>query len=120
MERKGSGFGKIIHSYEHQINFTDDKRPEFRSDRYQFTVIMPNLNYSVAQNVAQNVAQDVAQNNYLSELIIAEIRNNNKITRAEIAQKANVSVKTVERELKQMSDIKYIGSGYSGHWEIEE
>jgi len=120
MERKGSGFGKIIHAYEHQINFTDDKRPEFRSDRYQFTVIMPNLNYSVAQNVAQNVAQDVAQNNYLSELIIAEIRNNNKITRAEIAQKANVSVKTVERELKQMSDIKYIGSGYSGHWEIEE
>lgn len=112
MERKGSGFGKIIHAYEHQVNFTDDKMPKFRSDRYQFTVIMPNLNY--------NVAQDVAQDDYLPELIIAEIRNNNRITRAEIAQKANVSVKTIERELKQMTDIKFVGSGYSGHWEIKE
>ena len=112
MERKGSGFGKIIHAYEHQVNFTDDKMPKFRSDRYQFTAIMPSLNY--------NVAQDVAQDDYLPELIIAEIRNNNRITRAEIAQKANVSVKTIERELKQMTDIKFVGSGYSGHWEIKE
>lgn len=56
----------------------DDKRPKFSSDRYQFTVIMPNLNY--------NVAQDVAQDDYLSELIIAEIRNENKIARAEIKE----------------------------------
>lgn len=120
MERKGSGFGKIIHAYEHQVNFTDDKMPKFRSDRYQFTVIMPNLNYNVVQDVVQDVAQDVAQYDYLPELIIAEIRNNNRITRAEIAQKANVSVKTIERELKQMSNIKFVGSGYSGHWEIKE
>ena len=120
MERKGSGFGKIIHAYEHQVNFTDDKMPKFRSDRYQFTVIMPNLNYNVVQDVVQDVAQDVAQDDYLPELIIAEIRNNNRITRAEIAQKANVSVKTIERELKQMSNIKFVGSGYSGHWEIKE
>ena len=120
MERKGSGFGKIIHAYEHQVNFTDDKMPKFRSDRYQFTVIMPNLNYNDVQDVVQDVAQDVAQDDYLPELIIAEIRNNNRITRAEIAQKANVSVKTIERELKQMSNIKFVGSGYSGHWEIKE
>lgn len=86
MERKGSGFGKIIHAYEHQVNFTDDKMPKFRSDRYQFTVIMPNLNYNVAQGVAQGVAQDVAQDNYPPELIIAKIRNENKIARAEIKE----------------------------------
>ena len=49
MERKGSGFGKIINGYESQINYNDDKKPTFRSDRYQFTVIMPNLNYNVLQ-----------------------------------------------------------------------
>ena len=48
MARKGSGFGKIIHAYEHQVSFTDDKMPKFSSDRYQFTVIMPSLNYNVA------------------------------------------------------------------------
>ena len=43
---------------------------------------MPNLNYNVAQGVAQGIAQD----DYLSELIIAEIRNENKIARAEIKE----------------------------------
>ena len=45
MERKGSGFGKIIGGYEFQVNYEKSKRPKFRSDRYQFTVVMPNLNY---------------------------------------------------------------------------
>ena len=44
MERKGSGFGKIIGGYEFQINYDESKKPSFRSDRYQFTVVMPNLN----------------------------------------------------------------------------
>ena len=43
MERKGSGFGKIINGYEVQSNYNDNKRPNFSSDRYQFTVIMPTL-----------------------------------------------------------------------------
>lgn len=51
MERKGSGFGKILNGYKAQINYTEDKRPAFRSDRYQFTVVMPNLNYVVPQDV---------------------------------------------------------------------
>ena len=54
MERKGSGFGKIISGYEFQKNYTDNKKPTFRSDRYQFTVIMPNLNY-VPQGVPQGL-----------------------------------------------------------------
>ena len=50
MERKGSGFGKILNGYKAQINFVPSKAPMFRSDRYQFTVIMPNLNYGVPQD----------------------------------------------------------------------
>ena len=46
MERKGSGFAKIIDNYAFQINYKEDKKPYFRSDRYQYAVIMPNLNYS--------------------------------------------------------------------------
>ena len=61
MERKGSGFGKILNGYKAQINYTEDKRPTFRSDRYQFTVVMPNLNYGVPQDVPQRVPQRVPQ-----------------------------------------------------------
>ena len=54
MERKGSGFGKIISGYEFQINYNESKKLSFRSDRYQFTVVMPNLNYDVIQNFEGN------------------------------------------------------------------
>lgn len=37
MERKGSGFAKILDNYAFQVNYTDEKKPYFRSDRYQFT-----------------------------------------------------------------------------------
>ena len=57
MERRGSGFGKIIRSYEAQVNYKEGKRPYFRSDRTQFTVILPNLNYDVTQGVTQGVTQ---------------------------------------------------------------
>lgn len=61
MERKGSGFEKIISGYESQINYVESKKPTFRSDRYQFTTIMPNLNYDVPQGVTQGVPQGVTQ-----------------------------------------------------------
>ena len=72
MERKGSGFGKIIGGYEFQVNYDESKRPSFRSDRYQFTVIMPNLNYVVLQGGTQE------QLKYdISEQIKNMIRNDN-------------------------------------------
>lgn len=62
MERKGSGFGKIIGGYEFQINYDESKKPSFRSNRYQFTVVMPNLNYNVPQDVPRNVPQKKERN----------------------------------------------------------
>ena len=107
MERKGSGFGKILSGYEFQKNYTENKRPSFRSDRYQFTVIMPNLNYDVPQDKLDNK-------------ILELIRKNNRVTAENIAAEIGVSSKTVKRHIKRMDYIKYIGSGYSGHWEIIE
>ena len=110
MERKGSGFGKIIGGYEFQINYNESTKPSFRSDRYQFTVIMPNLNYDVPQDVPQD-QMDVQ--------IIKLIRNDNKISTEKIAAIIGVSTKTVKRHVKNIESIKYVGSGYSGHWEIK-
>ncbi len=61
MERKGSGFSKIIVGYETQINYSDSKKPVFSSDRYQFTVIMANLNYDVPRNLPRDNHQDGPQ-----------------------------------------------------------
>ena len=61
MERKGSGFAKILDNYAFQVNYTDEKKPYFRSDRYQFTVIMPNLNYRGTQDGTQDGTQGGTQ-----------------------------------------------------------
>ena len=118
MERKGSGFGKILNGYKAQINYTEDKRPTFRSDRYQFTVIMPNLNYSVPQDVTQDVSQDVAQDD-LDAKIIALIKRNNKISTEKLGMALGGSYKTIRRHIKAMGNVRYIGRGFSGHWKVE-
>lgn len=72
-------------------------------------------------NVARDVAQDVAQENEkIIEFIKQEIRDNNKVTRQSIADKLGVSKKTVERIIKEIDNLKYIGRGSNGHWELNE
>ncbi len=65
----------------------------------------------------QDVPQDVPQG--VPQAIIELISANNKITRESIAAQLGLSSKTIARYLKQMSDrVHYVGSGYSGHWEV--
>ena len=118
MERKGSGFGKIIGGYEFQINYDESKKPSFRSDRYQFTVVMPNLNYNVTQDVTQNVTQDVTQDD-IDAKIVKMIKSNNKVSTEKMALELNVSARTIKRHIKEMGNLRYVGSGFSGHWEID-
>ena len=131
MERKGSGFGKIISGYEFQINYDRNKRPSFRSDRYQFTVVMPNLNYNVPQdvprNVPHNVPQDVPRNvpqdakkNQLETQIVNLIRKDSKISTEKIAMALGVSSKTIKRHIKAMDYVNYVGRGSNGYWEVQD
>lgn len=115
MERKGSGFGKIISGYEFQINYNESKKPSFRSDRYQFTVVMPNLNYDVTQDVPQDVPQDK-----LEVQIVDLIRKDRKISTEKMAIVLGVSSKTIKRHIKEMNNVCYVGRGFSGHWEITD
>ena len=77
--------------------------------------------HSVAQDVAHSVAQDVAHDKIaLVEFIKEKTRENDKITRKTIADEAGVSVKTIERTIKEIDNLRYIGSGSNGHWELTE
>lgn len=123
MERKGSGFGKILNGYKAQVNFVPSKVPTFRSDRYQFTVIMPNLNYGVTQGVTQDATQDVTQDVTQDDLdarIIALIKKDSKISAEKLAMALGVSVRTIRRHIKQMDNVRFVGRGFSGHWEVRD
>ena len=76
---------------------------------------------SVGQSVGQDVGQGVGQEEaVLQELILKLINKNNRVTKKQIAKEASVSEKTVERQMKKMTNVKYVGRGYSGHWEIRD
>ena len=119
MERKGSGFGKIISAYEFQVNYQETKKPTFRSDRSNFAVILPNLNYPGTQDVGQAGTQAGTQE-MLKERLLQIIRKDGKVTIQKISEMTGVSVRTLKRRISEIPCIKYVGSGYSGHWEITE
>lgn len=119
MERKGSGFGKIIGGYEFQINYNETKRSSFRSDRYQFTVVMPNLNYSGTQDGTQmNVCK--SDKEYIINQIKNLIKKDNKISTEKMSVALGISVRTIKRRIKENDEIQFIGRGSNGHWEIQK
>ena len=104
--------------------------PVFDADKDDFLLTLYNLNYDsnyskvVNENEdgTQGGTQDGTQGGTQDELqkqIFTMIKENPKVSTSEIATKLNVGVRTVKRRIKQMPNISYIGSGYSGHWEIK-
>lgn len=137
MERRGSGLRKIIEAYEAEENYKEELKPKFKSTESSFTTILKNLNYdtqNVTQNVTQKDGQSVGQNGGQSvgqklkpsdrrEKIIEIIKNNPKITANDLSKEFKVSERTIERDLKVLTDkkiIKYVGSAKDGHWEIKQ
>ena len=49
-----------------------------------------------------------------------QIKDNPKITTEELAEKSHKGVRTIKRHISMMGHIHYVGSGYSGHWEMIE
>lgn len=125
---------QLLHEYEYVREFGEGvdrmyremeeaglPEPEYKTVAFMVHATIKNKKYlveseatknqDVAQNVAQGVAQDVVQEGKrtLAEIIIAEIHKNEKVTREQIAGKAGVSKKTVEREIKKMGNVHYVG-----------
>ena len=113
MERKGSGFGKIISGYEFQINYNESKRPSFRSDRYQFTVVMPNLNYDVPQDFEGNetMSESMSELEMTRMQIILHYLDTNKEINSSIAAKLlKVEIKTASRLLSKAEKLDILKS----------
>lgn len=96
-----------------------------------FEVTVPST-VDVPQDVPQDVTQDVPQGDtqndtqgdtqgYALDIWIEEqIRRNPKITTEELARTSRKGLATIKRNIAKLAHIKYVGRGYSGHWEIVE
>lgn len=131
MERKGSGLEKIISSYENQHYFSDDKKPSLFSDPYQFTVVLPNLNYGINESnqdttkvqPSYNQADNPYELDSLDIVIIQTITTNPNISQTEIAkaiQRPSGTVKARMNKMKKYGIIGREGTSQNGKWIIKK
>lgn len=121
MERKGSGFGKIISGYEFQLNYSESKRPTFRSDRYQFTVVMPNLNYFGAYKGNSNESMSELMSELMSEsmselelarlqIVLGYLHTTKFVNSSTAAELLEVEIKTASRLLVKAEKLDILKS----------
>ena len=129
MERKGSGMGKIINPIKALPYFEERMLPTFFSDRAQFTVTFPNMilawqesHPGIEANIMENddVTQGGTQDDDLDKWIEYQVAVFPKITTEELAALSGLTSRTIKRHIIKMPHIVYVGSGYSGHWEVKK
>lgn len=114
MERQGSGLSKIRTAYENAANYQPGLEPTFRSNRMEFTVKLPNLNFKASSNEALTDNQ---------KMLLDMLRNDPTITQKEIIERVSLSRSTVQRMIKELSELgrlERIGSKKTGSWIVKE
>ena len=147
MERRGSGFKKILDAY----TFESEKRgeavvPRFESTRTDFFLVLPNLNYGRkingvessserfdadgTQNLSVNLPEKLPVNpavNLPVELtttakkIYHLLKEDGKYTYDRLSEAVGVTRETVRVSIRSLVDaklIRRIGSDKAGHWEV--
>lgn len=110
---------EILADYEEQVEFDETKMSVFDADNNDFTLTLYNLNYGSNYAAQINKIQGGTQEK-LQKQIFDMIKENPQISTSDIATKLGIGVRKVKRRIKQMPNVSYVGSGYSGHWEIEK
>ena len=67
----------------------------------------------------QGGTQDVPQGDDLDKWIEYQVAVYPKITTEELASLSGKGLRTIKRRIAKMPHIVYVGSGYSGHWEVK-
>lgn len=137
MERRGSGMKKIIGEYKRFENLKNYHAPKFSSNATEFHVTLWNLNYGedvVKDNLhvvkeTDDVVKDVVKEkaNATKEFAKAQrqiyklISQMPQISAAQMSENMGISLRQVQRYLKQLSDQNLIvreGSRKNGFWKI--
>ena len=113
---------RICTAYENAANYQAGMEPTFRSNRVEFTVKLPNLNFKASGDEALNETLNEALTEK-QKLLLDILRNNPTITQKEIVESASLSRSTVQRtvkELIEMGRLERVGSKKTGSWIVKE
>lgn len=120
MERRGSGFGKILDSYAFESRKRGtDISPSFSSGANEFFVVLPNLNYGRQFTSAESGVSNVLGRH--AKVIVRAIKADASITILEMRRKTKLSQSGVYKiltSLKNANIIRHVGPDKGGHWEV--
>ena len=123
MERRGSGFKKIMQAYEVEPNYTEDKKPAFYSNATEFRVILKNLNFTKEVLNDKNEVLDEVLDEVLNfgGTEIRAILLSPRIKQKELAEQVGVSVSTIQRTIKKLvkeGKIVRMNGKRDGYWKV--
>lgn len=128
MERRGSGFKKIMQAYEVELNYTEDKKPAFYSNATEFRVILKNLNFTDEVLNEKNEVLDEVLNEVLDSgrtemeiKVIKAILSSPRIKQKELAEQVGISVSTIQRTIKKLvkeGKIVRVNGKRDGYWKV--
>ena len=132
MERRGSGFGKILDAYKTaSTRLGREFIPSFHSDATDFVVTLPNLQYGMrdvqdATKVVQSGAKLVAKTTHkttqkTTHKILLAIANNPNVIQKELSVMIGITpdgIKKAMEGLKKAGLIGRVGGKKGGHWEV--
>jgi len=128
MERRGSGFKKIMQAYEVEPNYTEDKKPAFYSNATEFRVILKNLNFTDEVLNEKNEVLDEVLNEVLDSgrtemeiKVIKAILSSPRIKQKELAEQVGISVSTIQRTIKKLvkeGKIVRVNGKRDGYWKV--
>ena len=128
MERRGSGFKKIIEDYEVQKNYSDELAPVFMSEYDAFFLTLKNMNYYRGTDQGSNQGTNQGSNNSVDwdqrkQSVLDLIRTNNRISIGEIQEKLGLTERQLSRTIKMLKEdgvLEREGSARTGYWVVKD
>lgn len=129
MDRRGSGFKKIISDYKVQSQYVDDMKPEFNSDNDSFLLVLKNLNYYKKQTKKTSDKKQakktsdkkqVRKTTMNKEKIREYLKKNGEAKTSDIAEVLNLSVSRTRAILAEMEDVLALGSNSNRTYILKE
>lgn len=128
MERRGSGFKKIMQAYEVEPNYAEDKKPVFYSNATEFRVILKNLNFAKEVLNDENEVLDEVLGEVLNSgrteieiKLIKAIMHSPGIKQKELAEQEGISLSTIQRTIKKLvkeGKIVRVNGKRDGYWKV--
>ena len=134
MERRGSGFKKIVSAYKGHDGYTEGMEPKFSTPWNSFVLTLPKFNVDAVEGVyvisddvtdsgGQKSGQKSGQKNAdkTIDTILQFIKDNPSITRKSLAKIVGISQSAIQKHINRLKAEGIIvrnGGDRGGHWEI--